>query len=51
LVNYNNQQPFLKKLYHQPLTTTDRQQIADVMMTAIMDDIERFLERINKSEL
>jgi predicted nuclease of restriction endonuclease-like (RecB) superfamily len=51
LVNYSNQQPFLKKLYHQPLTTTDRQQIADVMMTAIMDDIERFLERINKSEL
>lgn len=48
LVNYNNQQPFLKKLYHQPLTVNDRQQIADVMMNAIMDDIERILERINK---
>ncbi len=46
LVNYNNQQPFLKKLYHQPLTLTDRQQIGDIIMTAAMDDIERFLERI-----
>lgn len=46
LVDYNNQQPFLKKLYHQPLTTTDRQDIVDIIMTATMDDIERFLERI-----
>ncbi|HET9057116.1 MAG TPA: PDDEXK nuclease domain-containing protein [Chitinophagaceae bacterium] len=50
LVNYNNQQPFLKKLYHQPLTVNDRQQIADVMMTAVMDDIERFLERIKHAK-
>lgn len=47
LVNYNNQQPFLKKLYHQPLTANDMQQIADLIMTVVMDDIERFLERIN----
>ena len=51
LVNYNNEQPFLKKLYHQPLTTTDRQQIADMMMTATMDDIERFLERIKEGNV
>jgi predicted nuclease of restriction endonuclease-like (RecB) superfamily len=50
LVNYNNQQPFLKKLYHQPLTINDRQQIAEIMMTAIMDDIERFLERIKENK-
>ena len=50
LVNYNNQHPFLKKLYYQPLTTADRQQIADIMMTAVMDDIERFLERIKETE-
>lgn len=50
LVNYNNQQPFLKKLYHQPLTVTERQQIADVMMTAVMDDIERILERIKEDK-
>lgn len=51
LVNYNNQQPFLKKMYHQPLTTTDRQQITDIMMSAVMDDIERFLERIKDTNL
>lgn len=47
LVNYNNQQPFLKKLYHQGLIEIDRKQITDTLMSAIMDDIERFLERIN----
>ena len=43
-------QPFLKKLYHQPLTATDRQQITDAIMTVIMDDIERILERIQKDQ-
>lgn len=46
LVNFNNQQPFLKKLYHQSLTGSDRKQITDVMMTAIMDDVERILENV-----
>lgn len=50
LVNYNNQRPFLKKLYHQQLTTADKQQIADIMMTAIIDDIEQFLERIKENK-
>lgn len=45
LENYNNQQPF-KKLYHQPITAADRQQIIDLIMTAVMDDIDRFLERV-----
>lgn len=50
-VNYNNQQPFLKKLYHQPLTVDDRQQITGVIMSEVMDDIERFLERINEAKI
>lgn len=50
LVNYKNNKPFFKKLYHQSLTVNDRQQIADVIMTVIMDDIERILERINEQK-
>ncbi len=50
LVNYNNQQPFLKKLYHQPLLLDERHQIADIIMNTIMDDIERFLERIKREK-
>ncbi|HSH64802.1 MAG TPA: PDDEXK nuclease domain-containing protein, partial [Bacteroidia bacterium] len=50
LLNYNNQQPFLKKMYHQPLTENDRQLISDRIMTAIMDDIEQFLVKINEGE-
>ena len=45
LANHHNQQPFLKKLYHQPLTPSDRQQIADTMMSTLMDEIEHFIER------
>ena len=48
LINYNNQQPFLKKLYHQMLSPNDRQQIIDVFMNSIMDDIDRILERIKE---
>lgn len=40
--------PFLKKLYHQPLTVTDRQQISDLMMNTILNDIDRFLEQIKE---
>jgi predicted nuclease of restriction endonuclease-like (RecB) superfamily len=40
LKDYNNHQPFLKKLYHQPLGKKDIQQIADLMMTKIMDRME-----------
>ena len=48
LINYNNQQPFLKKLYHQSLSKKNQQQIIDVIMNEIMNDIELFLERLNK---
>ncbi len=50
LVNYNNQQPFLKKLYHQVLSSGDRQQIIEIVMSTIMDDIDRILERIKAKD-
>jgi predicted nuclease of restriction endonuclease-like (RecB) superfamily len=50
LLNYNNQQSFLKKLYHQPLTEDDKQLISDSIMTAIMDDIEQFIVKIKGNE-
>lgn len=50
LINYNNQQAFLRKLYHQPLTSEDRTMIIDLIMGQTMDDIDRFLERIKKEE-
>lgn len=40
LINYNNEQPFLKKLYHQPLSKDDVQSIVELIMTKIMDRIE-----------
>jgi hypothetical protein len=46
LVNHNNQQPFLKKLYHQPITAEDRQNIVDLLMSKVMDNIEWIIERI-----
>ncbi len=45
LVKHNNQQPFFKKLYHQPLTPNDRREIIDVIIGEIINDIEKFLER------
>ena len=51
IVNYNNQQPILKKLYHQQLSPSDRKEISDIMMTVIMDAIERILERINPEKI
>ena len=47
----NNQQPILKKLYHQPLTATDRQLIIDAVMTKAMDGIEWLIGRVEKNEL
>lgn len=44
LLNHNNQQPFIKKLYHQPITNEDQQEIIDLIMTKVMDRIEWILE-------
>lgn len=49
IVNYNNQQPFLKKLYHHLISEKDKQKIIEKLMTKIMDEIESNLERIRKS--
>ena len=48
LVNHNNQQPFLKKLYHQQITREDRQQIVDLLMSKVMDKIDWIIERMNE---
>lgn len=50
LFNHNNQQPFLKKLYHQPITREDQQQVIDLLMTKVMDRIEWILESIKNKE-
>jgi predicted nuclease of restriction endonuclease-like (RecB) superfamily len=51
LINYNNQQPFIKKLYHQPITKEDRQQIIDLLMNQVLDRIEWIIEYMKKKEL
>ncbi|MFL5743352.1 MAG: hypothetical protein ACJ751_01710, partial [Niastella sp.] len=40
LINHNDQQPFIKKQYHQLLSKKDSQLIIELMMTKIMDRIE-----------
>lgn len=47
LINHNNTQPFIKKLYHQPITNEDQQQVIDLIMIKVMDRIEWILEYIN----
>jgi predicted nuclease of restriction endonuclease-like (RecB) superfamily len=44
LVNHENGQPFLKKLYHQQLTDEERQQIIDLIVTKVLDRIEWAIE-------
>lgn len=51
LVNHNDSQPFLKKMYHQPITNEDREQITELLMNNIMDQVEWIIERINKEPL
>lgn len=50
LINHNNQQPFIKKLYHQPITNEDQQQIIDLMLTKVMDRIDWILEFMKNKE-
>ncbi|MFM7852539.1 MAG: YhcG family protein, partial [Flammeovirgaceae bacterium] len=44
LVNHENGQHFLKKLYHQQLTNEERQQIIDLIVTKVLDRIEWAIE-------
>ncbi len=46
LINYNHGQPFLKKLYHQSLTSQDRQLILDTVVDKVMDRIDWFIESL-----
>ncbi len=48
LVNHNNQQPFIKKLYNEQLSKEDIIQITDSVSEFVVDSIERELERISK---
>jgi predicted nuclease of restriction endonuclease-like (RecB) superfamily len=50
LLNHNNQQPFIKKLYHQSITNEDQQQVVDLIMTKVMDKIEWILEFMKRRE-
>jgi predicted nuclease of restriction endonuclease-like (RecB) superfamily len=44
LLNHNNHEPFIKKLYHQPMTNEDQQQVIDLLITKVLDRIEWILE-------
>ncbi len=47
LINYNNQQPFIKKLYNEQLSKEDINQITDTISEFVIDNIERNLERMS----
>jgi predicted nuclease of restriction endonuclease-like (RecB) superfamily len=46
LLNYNNQQPFIKKLYHEQLNQNEINKIVALLYDKVMDDIERQIERL-----
>ena len=48
LTNYNNQQPFLKKLYGEQLTNEDIDTITDIVHEAMVKDIDRNIENIKR---
>lgn len=47
IINFNNHQPFLKKLYSQHLTEEDTQMICDTVADFLTSDIERRVNYIN----
>jgi predicted nuclease of restriction endonuclease-like (RecB) superfamily len=47
LINHNNQQPFLKKLYDDQLTGQDILQIIDLTCEHLMDNIDHLIEYMN----
>lgn len=50
LVNHNNHQPFIKKLYHQPLTKEDRDKIVALLMNKVLDRIEWIIGKLNEQK-
>ncbi len=51
LMHHNDNRPFLKKLYHQPITKDDRQQIIDLLMDKVMDRVEWIIDFMQKQEI
>lgn len=50
IVNYNNQHPFLNKMYHEGITPADQQSIIDIMVSKVLDQIEWMIEKINETK-
>lgn len=48
LVNYNNQQPVIKKLYHEQLTPNDIDEIVETVYNFVIDEIENNIKRIKR---
>ena len=46
LVNYNNQQPFIKKLYDEQLTPQEIDGIVDIVYNEMISEIEKNIERM-----
>jgi predicted nuclease of restriction endonuclease-like (RecB) superfamily len=44
ILNYNNHQPFLKKLYHQNLEDSEINEVADQALNYVIDSIEYFIK-------
>ena len=44
LTGHNNDQPFLKKMYHQQLTKEEIQSVIDLMISKVLDRIEWAME-------
>jgi predicted nuclease of restriction endonuclease-like (RecB) superfamily len=50
VLNHNNHQPFIKKLYHEQLTPADINKIVDTVCEKVMDDIDRQVEQLKSKE-
>jgi len=51
LVNHNDHRPFIKKLYHQSISTEEINHIIKIIYDKVMDDIDYHLERLEKEEI
>jgi predicted nuclease of restriction endonuclease-like (RecB) superfamily len=50
LVNYNNQQPFIKKVYGEQLTEADMATIVDTAFEQVIENIEYNIKSINENK-
>jgi predicted nuclease of restriction endonuclease-like (RecB) superfamily len=51
MTNYNKEQPFLKKLYHEPMTEKDIADISEIVLTKVIDRIEWIIDYVNNKKL